>query len=478
MRIQRLNVKLSNISKRIALRCDPKYCHFWDYTKGMPIKTEHETTSLKEFILPYQKKMIPKGELDNERPIIELSDVENRTSIVLCDENGKTRMTSKVESTKLDFADCDIVFNRLEPYLGKILINDPSQNTLGTSEWIPFKLRPQRTNKLFIKYLLLTPSLLDAYWKLRSGKRHARIREWDLVRISLRIPDIETQNKIAGKIKPVEEEMVTKHRALKKPVAIINEVFSRKFGFDLAEYRSLSNIHQFVRHPIDTSKTVEFRMTVKFQHPVYEYLPKILKHFETVKLRTLCSVPIHRGVQPLYDPDGEIYAVKTINLQHSHLDFSEADFINRDFYEKNKDSQVHRNDILLSSTGEGRGKVDIYQEKKEAIADSHISIVRVKKSVNPLFVVYYLRSLIGKMILDLSEIAIKGTPEIYSYMLEKAPVIMLDRATQDSIVKEVKAEIKKIQRQRKDIEILRDKIDEIIITELRARSRIGKLLID
>lgn len=466
MKIKPLNVKLSNIGKKITLRCDPKYCHFWDSEKGTPIKTDLKPTCLKHFAVPYQKKMISKGELDEERPIIELNDVESRTSIVLYNENGNPRVTSKVESSKLDFADCDIVFNRLEPYLGKILINDHSQDIIGTSEWIPLKFMPRRINKLFIKYLLLTPLLLNAYWELRSGKRHARIREWDLVRIWLPIPDVDLQNKIADEIRPLEQEMIARHRTLKKPVDVINEVFAESFGFDCEEYRTLSNIHQFVRHPVDTTRTVEFRMTVKFQHPRYEYSERILRRFKTEKLRTLCSMPIHRGVQPLYDPDGEIYVVKTLNLQHSHLDFTEADFVKRDFYEKHNDAEVRENDILISSTGEGRGKVDIYQEENEAIADSHISIVRIKESVNPLFIVYYLRSLIGKMILELSELAIKGTPEIYRYMLEKAPIIVVDRKVQDHIVEEVEVELKRIQRQRKGIGTIRDKIDEIIITML------------
>lgn len=469
MKIQPLNVKLSSIGKKITIRCDPKYCHFWDYQKGVPIKTDLKLRSLKDVAVPYQKKMISKGKLNEERPIIELNDVESRTSIVLYDDNANPRMTSEVESSKLDFANCDIAFNRLEPYLGKILINDQSQNIIGTSEWIPLKFNPQYVNKLFIKYLLLTPHLLKAYWKLRSGKRHARIRRWDLVRIRLPIPDIGLQNEIANKIKPLDQEMVSKHRNLKKPVEIITEIFAKRFEFDLQEYDVLSNIHQFIRRPMDTTRTVEFRMTVKFQHPVYKYLQGILRRFQTVKLRTLCSAPIRRGVQPIYDPNGEIYVVKTLNLQHSHLDFTEADFVNRSFYEKHRDAQVHENDILISSTGEGRGKVDIYQEENEAIADSHISIVTIKEDFNPLYIVYYLRSLIGKMILGLSEIAIKGTPEIYWHMLEKASIILVDRAIQDDIVKEVEIELQKIHRQRRRINAIRDKIDQTMLSMLAAK---------
>jgi len=146
MKIPPMNVKLSSTSKKITLRCDPKYCHFWDSKKSTPIKTDLEPTCLKHLTAPYQKKMIAKGELDEERQIIELNDVESRTSIVLYDENGNLRVTSKVGSSKLDFADCDIVFNRLRPYLGKILINDPTQNVIGTSEWIPLKFKPQKTS--------------------------------------------------------------------------------------------------------------------------------------------------------------------------------------------------------------------------------------------------------------------------------------------------------------------------------------------
>ena len=132
MRVPPVMTTFVNIGEQIFLRCDPKYRHFWDEQRGIPIEqNKHCNVRLRDILLPFTKLIVKKGDLDEERPILELNDVESRTSLILRD-----RVASEVGSDKLDFADCDLVLNRLEPYLGKIVINDVSKGYVGTTEWI------------------------------------------------------------------------------------------------------------------------------------------------------------------------------------------------------------------------------------------------------------------------------------------------------------------------------------------------------
>lgn len=387
--------------------------------------------------------------------------LESKTSIIL-----QERVVSEAGSTKLDFEDCDLVFNKLEPYLGKIVINDKTKEYIGTTEWVPLKLNKKRTDLLFFKYLLLLDEYLKSFWLLRSGKRHARIALVDFR--NMLVPEIqaEKQKQLKSSISRLEKRMLSLHSSMLNPLDIIEKVFSKEFGYDIIEYQKGAKKKQYFRNFKDFQKDFLIRSTVKFQHTRYEYPEKILSKHKCLKLKKLCSEKIRRGVQPKYDKDGDILVVKTLNLKHGQLDFTEAKFVSQEFFEANLRAEVLKNDILLSSTGEGRGKVDIYDLDETAIADSHITIIRLKKGISPYYVLYFMRSLLGKAQLETIEMAIKGTPEIYSDQLGEFRVIDIGKK-ETKLVNEIHKEIKTLQKQEKEIKKLRHQIDQIYKKEIK-----------
>lgn len=452
----------SSFGKQVFLRCDPKYRHFWDNKKGITLKqNKYPNVKIRDILLPYAKKTIQKGPLDEERPILELSDIESRTSIIL-----QERIVSEAGSTKLDFDECDLVFNKLEPYLGKIVVNDIEKEYIGTTEWIPLKLDKSKIQELFFKYTLLLKEFLKSFWLLRSGKRHARISLIDFQNMRIPLFGIAKQKSLLGSIIPLEKQMLSIHHSLSDPIEIIDDVFSKEFGYEKKKYLEKAENNQYIRKLSEFQEAIQLRSTVKFQHPRYEYPKEILKKYECLKLKKLCIENIHRGVQPKYDPDGEMRVVKTLNLKHGYLDFTETSFVNHEFYQNNRKGWIEKNDIIVSSTGEGRGKVDIYDLDEEAIADSHISIIRLKNGINPLYVLYFMRSMLGKLQLETIEIAIKGTPEVYPNLLEQFKVIDLSKNKQDAMVKNIHIELEKLKKNTKKVVDLRNEIDRIILQEL------------
>ncbi|MDR3275582.1 MAG: hypothetical protein LBS81_06540 [Endomicrobium sp.] len=107
--------------------------------------------------------------------------------------------------------------------------------------------------------------------------------------------------------------------------------------------------------------------------------------------------PIHRGASPNYTPDGEISVVKTGHLKNGFIEFSQEEFVNRDFYNHSERSQIQINDILLASTGKvSLGKVDVVETGEYLCADGHLSIIRIQENnYNPLFFMYFFRSILG-----------------------------------------------------------------------------------
>jgi len=459
MLIQPFTTRLSNIGQQVFLRCDPKYRHFWDNKRGIPIEQNSvPSVRVKDILLPIRKKVIKKGELDSERPILELNDVESRTSLIL-----QERVVTEIGSDKLDFDDCDLVINKLEPYLGKLVINDTSKGYIGTTEWIPLKLNCVLVKPRYLKYLLLLPEFLQAFRFIRSGKRHARMAEVDFRNIRIPLPSLEQQSTVEKTIEPVESSMVSLSNSLGDPLKITDKAFAREFGYGVEEYQKRAEQNVFEREFSALGKASLIRSTVKYQNPRYGYLEEVLGRYPCVVLKKLCRTEIRRGVQPEYDSEGDIRVVKTLNLKHERLDFTESEQTTQEFFDVNLDAQVYRNDILVSSTGEGRGKVDIYDLEEPALADSHISIISLESDVNPCYVLYFMRSLMGKLQLETLEIAVKGTPEIYPDELEKMRIIYVPPDRQDAIVTEVRTELRKLQKQKAEVQKLRNDIDEILL---------------
>ena len=146
------NTDLNSVGSRPSLRSDPKYRYLWDVQRGS-IMPDHTglTSTLKPLVVPSSSPKVRKGPLPEPRLLLELADVEPKTSLIL-----QEREVDEAGSDKMSFGNCDLVISRLEPYLGKIVLNDPEKDYLGTTEWIPIKFDGSRLLAEFWRYLFLS----------------------------------------------------------------------------------------------------------------------------------------------------------------------------------------------------------------------------------------------------------------------------------------------------------------------------------
>ena len=155
-----------------------------------------------------------------------------------------------------------------------------------------------------------------------------------------------------------------------------------------------------------------------------------------LELQDLCHT-INRGRQPKYKDKGEVPVIKTVDISKNGIVKWETtlktDF---DFFDGNLSAQIKQGDILLTSTGVGSlGKLTILEEKREAVVDGHISIIRVNEEIAlPKFVFVFLKSKLGQIQIERRIRGSTGQIEIYPVDLKSMLIPVPPKETQIKII--------------------------------------------
>jgi type I restriction enzyme M protein len=148
----------------------------------------------------------------------------------------------------------------------------------------------------------------------------------------------------------------------------------------------------------DILKEEGVRLDFKYYDPAILALLEELKNKGAETVKTFVSEPIKRGKSPLKaeyntSDDNEVIVVKAGNIGRTGIT-GEFDTIADEVYERLKTAHIKSGDLLLASTGDGTlGKAAVYHDKRKAIADSHVTIIRFSKHrFDPEYIAWYLRS--------------------------------------------------------------------------------------
>ena len=152
-----------------------------------------------------------------------------------------------------------------------------------------------------------------------------------------------------------------------------------------------------IRHP-----RIEDRFSYTFFHPAYYKTMAAIQSLagEPITLKAICvdGYPA-RGLKPDEESAEGIPILKVRNVTGRGID-TETEYApdSEEIRSECAQALVHKDDILITSTGEGTiGRVDRYPYDEPAIADSHVSIVRLGTDVNVQYVVEFLRSEYGQI---------------------------------------------------------------------------------
>ena len=454
MPLKQFTTDFQNIGQQEFLRPNVGYRYFFDVQKAEVYPTK-QSIKLKYVLKELPAKKVSKGELEETERLIDIGNIERRFNNLINVEE-----VDEIGSDKSILQNGDIVIPKMQPQMGNIFLNLEHERFIGSTELLEYSISTNH-NPLFLYYLITSGKFLSDLAKLESGKTHRRVNPVDLLKIKIpAIPKFK-QDQIVAEIEPIEKKIKELKNQITPPQEIINKVFAREFGFDLEKFEELKK-ERFFETDISEITTSLIRSTVVQNSSRTRFLKSFLKR-DTIFLKDILTKPIKRGKQPEYT-EGGIKVIKTLNIQKGQIVFDEVQFVSESFLKDNEEKAgVYKDDMLLTSTGMGRGKFALYDDEETCFADSHISIIRFNKQrILPYFLNYYCQSFFGTEQLKYIEMHIKGTPEIYEAQLNYFQIPDIPLKSQQKIVDEIKTELDKQEEMKKKIETQRNKIDEII----------------
>jgi hypothetical protein len=132
----------------------------------------------------------------------------------------------------------------------------------------------------------------------------------------------------------------------------------------------------------------------------YRLLEKIQATGQAVRLGDWLAMPVKRGVQPDYQEDGPVHVINSQHVGKNCVELEENRRVSHAFAveKKNRRALVRPLDVLINSTGMITiGRCQTLLEKVDAIVDQHVSILRPKEGLDPVYLGLFLNSLPGQM---------------------------------------------------------------------------------
>jgi type I restriction enzyme M protein len=195
---------------------------------------------------------------------------------------------------------------------------------------------------------------------------------------------------------------------------LLSEIETKWFKTSGKKNRSSQHWRVFTEKSQAIIKDVTFRLDLKYWDLEIRKRIAKLKVSKGKTIEGLNKIKTERGVSPpseayVDEVDGYALVIKAGSNITKFGELVEAgDYIEKNLYDeyvekakKNKSNEnlVFKGDVLLASTGDGTlGKCCVYTSEKPAIADGHVTIIRVnQKAVDPKYLCDYLRCGFGHL---------------------------------------------------------------------------------
>lgn len=375
--------------------------------------------------------------------------------------------------------DNDILISKVRPNLKKfIYINDENKNSFYTSAFI--NLKPKKLNKI-LYYSFRTIFYNNLIAIARQGKGYPTLNEKDLLtlKFSKQIVDvlIKKERYILSKIEPIEKEIRTLKSKRTPSFQIINDVISKEFNFDKDLYYKFGKgmtagtqksknkglrIFNIDLNSVNSSKTMRF--STRFHNTITKKLMNIVNNIDTICVNDVILEDVHRGKSPEYSENGEIPVLKTANIQNFKIYINQEEFVDNDLYNKKIKAQIHKGDIVISSTGKSSlGKIAMYEEEINLFVDNHISIIKIDNTkYNKMFFVYYFSSILGIFQMERDYTGATNQIELQPDEIESFKIPNIPLPKQQRIVDKIKGKLDKQELINNQIQEKRNQIDKII----------------
>lgn len=337
------------------------------------------------------------------------------------------------------------------------------------------KLNNKADANSFLKYWLRSSFTIEFLTNFAQGKSQKELTNWSVRHLP--IPNYNFTKKDLLKIKEYENLLKDKKKKVLNTIEIINQVFSNMLGKDLCSiydqygkrsafglrYSKSPTSVNFFRELVNLTDSSNITMSPRIERPINNQIENYIRKTGYVELKELLEVPVTRGTQPkVKENDGDLIpVVKTAQLREDNIDIQDCDYSSRDNIKKK--SWIKRNDILMASTGKGSiGKTGFVMNDDDISVDGHVSIIRLRESINKKYVLYYLQSILGVFQVEKKYSGATNQIELYPHQIERFLIVWPDAKKQAEIVNEIENCLQEQIKIRKEIQTIYDLIAEMI----------------
>jgi restriction endonuclease S subunit len=160
------------------------------------------------------------------------------------------------------------------------------------------------------------------------------------------------------------------------------------------------------------------RFDIDFLDPRNEILISYLKRVAVEKelniknISSICRIFSGKTAEKYVDGGNPLLKVR--NITGIGIDW-DTDYVDDEFFTENESYHINKDDILLTTTGDGTiGRVDIYDKDEPCMTDGHVTALRIldPKEIHPKFLLYYLRTIFGQIQLSRYIVGSTGQTEL------------------------------------------------------------------
>ena len=341
------------------------------------------------------------SDIQTNYPIIKVSSYENDFI-----ELSKVAYTKKLKSSNANSIKGDVYIlssAHQASYVGrfmKYLPIIPEKNTSFVGELLC--VRGMENNSKYLFSILNTETYKTLINREKRGQT-SHIYPTDIRKIKIPIPSQETQAQIVAKMDVAYVNKKQKEARAKRLLESIDDYLLGELGINLpkSEERTIQS-QIFIRHLNEVSGC---RFDPFYYQKHYEKIINILyQRNDTFRLIDLLQM-LESGCRPKGGVSNIDSGVLSFGGEHVNseceVEINKPKYISHYFHKLHENTETQLHDLLLIKDGATTGKIGIIkkQEHTGQNINEHLFILRTKKNVNPHYLLNYLNSYIGYILI-------------------------------------------------------------------------------
>lgn len=397
---------------------------------------------------------------DSKQTYIGLENIESNTGIYIPSEEPKKSFGSAFK-----FSKGDILFPKLRPYLNKVHL--ALFDGICSTEFHVIKAK--KCNNHYLFSFLNSNLILTQTSCLMTGNTLPRLQTEDIEKLLIPIPPIEIQNRVVAIMQSAFEKKKQKEKEAAELLGAIDDYVLEELGIKMPEMKDMTCY-------LISSNEIENRLDTYYHQPKFEEIHKAInKGGYSTELLAKLTVLITSGQRPKGGVRQISEGIPSLGGEHilsnGIVATEDLKYIPIEFHSLHTDSKIEKKDVLLVKDGATTGKTGIIPDDypfDEANINEHVFLIRCNKRLNPYYLLSFLRSQLGQLIIgrEITGATIMGIirDSIDNLMIPVPPI-----SIQNNIAQEIKQRMSKAETMKKEgieaIELAKKEIEAIILEQ-------------